>query len=175
MTILNKLLNQVLLTLMLAGLMFHAVPIPAAEPDYVPVEPELIKEQKYQEKAVRMKKKITEEKFQFMVSYKVFTPQNSKLNEVAGTSTGFSLSADIYRYFTLGLDMWENSSPKATGVKELSAQAIYGYAKYPYLLNEYISLYAGLGYRAESLSVNSGDAEYGNNGALVTAGAKLPV
>jgi len=106
--------------------------------------------------------------------YAQFAPANNRLKEVSGTARGYSVSVSPYRYLSLGYDNWMNNNPESKTIHRVEGQSIFLLARYPISLGNKnnLQIVGSAGARFESISVNNGAAEFGNNSGYGVLEAK---
>jgi len=120
-----------------------------------------------QKKQARWDKQLKDEIIHVDLGLSFYEPHNKVFSDRANGISGFSLRTDLYKYYFVGVDYVGGGDATNYLVKVLSAGV-----QYPYFLGDRFNVCAGLGARLESISVNKGDATFGNNSGLAFIGFK---
>lgn len=120
-----------------------------------------------------MQEQLKTEIVHINLDYLMFSPTNDTVKKSIGTVNGFGVRVEALNYFFIGVDYWKQASPKLEILTSTEGSAISAGVRYPLNLNDYFDVYAAVGGRFESMSLNSGAAKYGNNAGLAQAGLKL--
>lgn len=111
--------------------------------------------------------------FDSYISYRNLRPTNETFKSILSGISALYVGVDICDIGRVGADFWSENDLEASDITALSGRALELALTLPYALNENFIIYGGGGGRFESISVNDGSAEFGNNGLLLTVGAKL--